>query len=130
MGGLNIVLYYTLLGVVQDTYTLYGVMVLNMFGGVIFPTIASFMKINFSKTLGLVLEIAMISSLIVTVGFHGFEYYIYSITRNLYPGSVFLLTAGLIFLGFMIASVTYFSTTIRNRRNTKEITDKLLNDYQ
>ena len=130
LGGLNIVLYYTLLGVVQDTYTLYGVMVLNMFGGVIFPTIASFMKINFSKTLGLVLEIAMISSLIVTVGFHGFEYYIYSITRNLYPGSVFLLTAGLIFLGFMIASVTYFSTTIRNRRNTKEITDKLLNDYQ
>ena len=130
VGGLNIVLYYTLLGVVQDTYALYGVMVLNMFGGIIFPTIASFMKINFHKTLGLVLEISMISSLIVTVGFHGFEYYIYSVTRNLYPGSVFLLTAGLIFLGFMIASVTYFSTTIRNRRNTKEITDKLLNDYQ
>ena len=130
MGGLNIVFYYTLLGVVQDTYALYGVMVLNMFGGIVFPTIASFMKINFSNTLGIVLEIAMISSLIVTVGFHSFEYYIYSITRNFYPGSVFLLTAGLIFLGFMVASVTYFSTTIRNRRNTKEITDKLLNDYQ
>ena len=130
LGGLNIVLYYTLMGVVQDTFSLYGVMILNMFGGLVFPTIASFMKINFAKTLGIVLEIAMISSLIVTVGFHGFEYYIYSITRNLFPGAVFLLTAGLIFLGFMIASVTYFSTTIRNRRNTKEVTDKLLNDYQ
>eukprot|EP00111_Clytia_hemisphaerica_P006379 TCONS_00018491-protein len=130
LGGLNIILYYTLLGVVQDSLSLFGVMVINIFGGAVFPTISSFMKINFTKTLGTVLEIAIISSLIVTVGFHGFEYFIYSITRNIFPGTVFLLTAGLILLGFMIASVTYFTTTVRNRRKTKEITDKLLNDYQ
>jgi len=130
LGGFNIVLYYTLLGVVQDTYALYGVMVLNIFGGVVFPVISSFMKVTFTDTLGTVLEISIISSLIVTVGFHSFEYFIFSITRGVFPGTVFLLTAGLIFLGFMIAGMTYFSTTVRNRRKTKEITDKLLNDYQ
>ena len=130
LGGLNTVLYYTLLGVVQDVYALYGVMVINIFGGILLPTIASFIKINFSDTRQTVLEISMISSLIVNVGFHGIEYYIYSVTRTIFPGTIFLVTAALILLGFMVAGVTYFTTTVRNKRKTKEITDKLLNDYR
>lgn len=130
LGAFNTILYYVFLGVVQEPYLVYGIMMLNIFGGTMFPAIASFININFTDTLETVLDISTISSLIVTVGFNGLEYYVYMKTRGVYPGTIFLMTSAVLLIGLVIAGGTYLSSTIKNRRKTKDYADKLLNDYQ
>lgn len=130
IAALNYIIYYTVLAVIPSKEYIYISLVLNIFGGIAIPTLLSFMKTNFTETIDTLLEISTISSLIVTVGFSSIEYYVYMKTRSIYPGSVFLVTAAMILLGFVFVFGTYFSTTIKNKRRTKEYADQLLNDYQ
>ena len=130
LAAINYISYYILVGLAHSKLVIYMAMTCNAFGGIALPVIASFIMLNFSDTRKLVIELAAASSLIATLGFSSLEYFVYIKTKNVVPGAVFFLTAAIIVLGFVLAVATYFSTTVRNRRKTKDYADTLLNDYE
>jgi len=130
ISALNYVIYYIVIGTAKTKTMIYFAMVTNIFGGLALPTISSFIMLNFNETSATVLELGTISSLIVMVGFSSLEYFIYIKTVNIMPGAIFLVTAAIIVVGFVLALGTFFSTTIRNKRRTKDFADTLLNDYE
>ena len=130
LAAINYISYYILVGLAHSKVVIYMAMTCNAFGGIALPVIASFIMLNFSDTRKLVIELAAAGSLIATLGFSSLEYFVYIKTKNVVPGAVFFLTAAIIVLGFVLALATYFSTTVRNRRKTKDYADTLLNDYE
>ena len=126
----NYVIYYVALALVSTKVLVLAVMFTNVFGGLAIPTIFSYIKINFRETTEAVVEISMISSLLITLGYNALQYFLYEKTRNLYHGAVFILTAAVLVISAMIICATYVTTTKKNKRKSKYFADQLLSDKQ
>ena len=126
----NYVVYYTMLTFGTSRTLVAASMFVNIFGALAFPTIFSFIKINLQRTAETVVDISMLLSFILALIFGGLKLLIYGQFRAVFPGASFAFTASVLVISGALLGATYIASTIKNKRNSKDYADKLLNSNQ
>lgn len=127
IAALNQIGYYIALAFAGTKSSVIATMFSNIFGGLAFPALFSFIKLNLRDTLDAVVELSIVSSLVVTMSVNALEYFIYQKTRSFFPGIIFLLTAAVIAFSILIILATYITTKMKTKRKTKYYADNMLN---
>ena len=125
---INYIIYYLVLGTASSKLQVYMACLVNVFGGFGVPTLLSYIRLNIhilrDTMLILAIAISLLASMLGTIA----SCAVYINLHDIYSGSVFLMWAGILVAGSVLAMATYLSGSSQSARRSAKKYKKLLND--